>query len=159
MSTSPFKIGIVGCAGRMGRMLVSEVLATAECTLAGGTEPVGPLVGTDIGLLVGEHPHRDDTRPLADLVLESQRFADRQAGRALGESLAVGVDDPHLKRDRYDTVAGTPNPVAQLKLGLTHSPEPRVLDRFADDGYDLVLADISRPRMDAVASTLWCSGL
>lgn len=53
---------------------------------------------------------------------------------------AAGVDDPHLKRDRYDTVAGTPNPVAQLKLGLTHSPEPRVLDRFADDGYDLVLA-------------------
>ena len=23
---------------------------------------------------------------------------------------AAGVDDPHLKRDRYDTVAGTPNP-------------------------------------------------
>ena len=27
-----------------------------------------------------------------------------------------------------------------LRLGLTHSPEPRVLDRFAADGYDLVLA-------------------
>jgi len=53
MNTFPFKIGIVGCAGRMGRMLVSEVLATPECRLSGGTEPVGPLVGTDIGLLVG----------------------------------------------------------------------------------------------------------
>lgn len=52
----------------------------------------------------------------------------------------AGVDDPHLKRDRYDTVAGAPNPMANLKLGITHSPEPRVLDRFADDGYDLVLA-------------------
>lgn len=51
-----------------------------------------------------------------------------------------GVDDPHLERDRYDTIAGAPNPVADLRLGLTHSPEPRVLDRFAEDGYDLVLA-------------------
>ncbi len=52
----------------------------------------------------------------------------------------AGVDDPHLKRDRYDTVAGAPNPLAELSIGLTHSPEPRVLDRFATDGYDLVLA-------------------
>ena len=27
-----------------------------------------------------------------------------------------------------------------MRLGLTHSPEPRVLDRFAADGYDLVMA-------------------
>ncbi|MGU3436329.1 metallophosphoesterase [Actinomycetes bacterium M1A6_2h] len=52
----------------------------------------------------------------------------------------AGVDDPHLKRDRYDTIAGVPNPIADLTLGITHSPEPRVLDRFADDRYDLVLA-------------------
>ena len=56
MSTSPLKIGIVGCAGRMGRMLVSEFLAAPGCTLSGGTEPVGPMVGTDIGLLVGPKP-------------------------------------------------------------------------------------------------------
>jgi len=53
MSTSPLKIGILGCAGRMGRMLVAETLATNGCTLAGGTEPAGPSIGTDIGLLVG----------------------------------------------------------------------------------------------------------
>ncbi len=27
-----------------------------------------------------------------------------------------------------------------VRIGVTHSPEPRLLDRFADDGYDLVLA-------------------
>jgi predicted MPP superfamily phosphohydrolase len=53
---------------------------------------------------------------------------------------AAGVDDPHLHRDRYETIAGAASPVANLKLGLTHSPEPRVLDRFAADGYQLVLA-------------------
>ncbi|MGV0715080.1 metallophosphoesterase [Mycolicibacterium sp. XJ662] len=53
---------------------------------------------------------------------------------------AAGVDDPHLSRDRYETIAGPAPAAADLKLGLTHSPEPRVLDRFAADGYQLVMA-------------------
>jgi predicted MPP superfamily phosphohydrolase len=53
---------------------------------------------------------------------------------------AAGVDDPHLSRDRYETVAGPANPAANLTLGLTHAPYTRVLDRFAADGYQLVLA-------------------
>jgi predicted MPP superfamily phosphohydrolase len=53
---------------------------------------------------------------------------------------AAGVDDPHLTRDRYETIAGPASPAANLTLGLTHSPEPRVLDRFAADGYQLVMA-------------------
>ena len=58
-----------------------------------------------------------------------------------GLRIAVaGVDDPHLKRDRYETIAGPASPAADLRLGLTHSPEPRVLDRFAADGYQLVMA-------------------
>ncbi|MGH3961202.1 metallophosphoesterase [Mycobacterium sp.] len=52
----------------------------------------------------------------------------------------AGVDDPHIRRDRYETIAGPASPAANLRLGLTHSPEPRVLDRFAADGYQLVLA-------------------
>ena len=51
----------------------------------------------------------------------------------------AGVDDPHLKRDRYDSVAGPADPTADLRIGVVHAPEPRVLDRFAADGYDLLL--------------------
>jgi predicted MPP superfamily phosphohydrolase len=51
----------------------------------------------------------------------------------------AGVDDPHLKLDRYDRVAGPADPGADLRIGLSHSPEPRVLDRFTADGYDLLL--------------------
>jgi len=47
------KIGIVGCAGRMGRMLIQEVLNTPGAALGGGTEPAGPAVGQDLGALVG----------------------------------------------------------------------------------------------------------
>ena len=52
----------------------------------------------------------------------------------------AGVDDPHLRRDRYELIAGPADAAADLRMGLTHSPEPRVLDAFAADGYDVVLA-------------------
>jgi predicted MPP superfamily phosphohydrolase len=51
-----------------------------------------------------------------------------------------GVDDPHLNRDRVDEVAGAADPDAGLRLGLSHTPEPRVLDAFTADGVDLLLA-------------------
>ncbi|KDE99484.1 metallophosphoesterase [Mycolicibacterium aromaticivorans JS19b1 = JCM 16368] len=53
---------------------------------------------------------------------------------------AAGVDDPHLGRDRYDTIAGPPSPAANLTLGVAHAPYTRVLDRFAADGYQLIMA-------------------
>jgi predicted MPP superfamily phosphohydrolase len=52
---------------------------------------------------------------------------------------AAGLDDPHLRRDRYGDIAGPVDATADLRLALVHAPEPRVLDRFAEDGYDLVL--------------------
>jgi predicted MPP superfamily phosphohydrolase len=52
----------------------------------------------------------------------------------------AGVHDPHHGRDRYDLIAGEADPAAGLRIGVLHSPEPRVLDRFAADGYGLVLA-------------------
>ncbi|GEO82496.1 4-hydroxy-tetrahydrodipicolinate reductase [Pararhodospirillum oryzae] len=46
------RIGIVGCAGRMGRMLLKETLATTGAELAGGIERKGsPAVGIDLGVL------------------------------------------------------------------------------------------------------------
>ncbi len=48
------KIGIVGAAGRMGRMLIKQVLETEGCTLVGGTEREGsPMLGHDLGLIGG----------------------------------------------------------------------------------------------------------
>ncbi|MEJ3742217.1 metallophosphoesterase [Actinomycetes bacterium KLBMP 9797] len=52
----------------------------------------------------------------------------------------VGVDDPHVDRDDYAAVSGAASPEADLRVGLTHSPEPYVLDAMAADGFDLLLA-------------------
>jgi predicted MPP superfamily phosphohydrolase len=53
-----------------------------------------------------------------------------------------GVDDPHLKRERYAdwpaeaADAGRPN----LKVAVIHAPYQRVLDHFTDAGAELMLA-------------------
>src|SRR5579859_5646731 len=49
-----------------------------------------------------------------------------------------GVHDSHIKRDRYNKIAGPTDPSADLRLGVLHSPEPRVLDQFVADGYELL---------------------
>lgn len=52
----------------------------------------------------------------------------------------VGVDDPHVDRDSYESVAGPISTAADLHIGVTHTPEPRVLDAMAGDGFSLLLA-------------------
>lgn len=51
---SDMKIGIVGCAGRMGRMLIKQITDTDGCAVCGGTEPKGsPFLGQDVGKQAG----------------------------------------------------------------------------------------------------------
>ena len=56
------------------------------------------------------------------------------AGRPV---VLTGTDDGHLRRDRYDLVRG---PVDGLGIGVTHTPQRRLLRDFASDGHALVLA-------------------
>ena len=51
------KIGIFGCAGRMGQKLVKDVLASDKCSLSGGCEiPGHSSIGMDLANLVGLSP-------------------------------------------------------------------------------------------------------
>ena len=52
----------------------------------------------------------------------------------------AGTDDPHLGKARYELIAGPADREAVVRIGVIHSPEPYLLQAFADDGYDLVLA-------------------
>jgi uncharacterized protein len=58
-----------------------------------------------------------------------------------GLNLALaGVHDSHIGRDRYQQVTGPADQAADLRIGVLHSPEPRLLDQFVADGYELLLA-------------------
>lgn len=52
----------------------------------------------------------------------------------------TGLDDPHIKRDRYTEVSGGPSPTADFSMGVVHAPYLRVLDAYTADGYPLILA-------------------
>jgi len=48
------RIGVVGCGGRMGRLLVAEAYAAESCRVAAGSEaPGSQLIGQDVGALAG----------------------------------------------------------------------------------------------------------
>ena len=86
-----------------------------------------------------EHGWQDATHARLEFPLETD--APVGSGEPKMIRLAVtGVDDPHHELDDYSQVAGAPNPDADLSIGLSHSPEPHVLDQFAADGYQLVLS-------------------
>lgn len=52
----------------------------------------------------------------------------------------VGVDDPHLEYDDLAGVAGPADLSADLRIAVTHAPYLRVLDQFAAEGYELIMA-------------------
>ncbi|MBW3084934.1 putative protein YpbG [Austwickia sp. TVS 96-490-7B] len=52
----------------------------------------------------------------------------------------VGVDDPHIRRDRYDDVAGPADPGVDLTVGVVHAPYQRVLDAMTRDGAGMIIA-------------------
>jgi uncharacterized protein len=52
----------------------------------------------------------------------------------------AGVDDPHLAYDDLEQVAGPADRAADLRLAVAHAPYLRVLDQFAADGYDAIIA-------------------
>jgi uncharacterized protein len=53
--------------------------------------------------------------------------------------LLTGTDDAHLRFDSYAQVAGAVPPDT-VGIGVTHTPQRRLLQAFAQDGYRLVLA-------------------
>lgn len=64
----------------------------------------------------------------ADAMVKGNRFTMR------------GVNDPHIRLDRYELVSGDFDPDASLRLAVTHAPYLRVLDPMAADGADLIIA-------------------
>ena len=92
------------------------------------------------------HPDRPEL-PWPDLVSQLEKAGWRHLPNARTtlevHGLAVevrGVDDPHIERDDYGLIAGSPDPGADLSVGVAHAPYLRVLDAMAADGVDVTVA-------------------
>jgi predicted MPP superfamily phosphohydrolase len=59
--------------------------------------------------------------------------------RGLTVELA-GVSDAHLDADHYERIAGPVASDVDVAIGLSHTPEPRLIDAFVADGFRLVVS-------------------
>lgn len=95
-------IGIIGCGGRMGRMLLAAALAEPLVRLAGGIDARAEIAGQDLGLLAGGEtigvPAGTDPAPLLDssqvlIDFTTPAATEVLAGRAAaaGRALVVGT--------------------------------------------------------------------
>jgi uncharacterized protein len=114
----------------------------------GSNDYFGPVLKNPFGYLRRHRKHVEGPPLPADELraglvgagwadLSNARTVIKTSGRAIE---LFGVDDPHIGRDRYAVVSGPLDPSVDLHVGVTHSPEPRVLAAMAADGLALILA-------------------
>jgi predicted MPP superfamily phosphohydrolase len=106
--------------------------------------PVNPLkylgIGSDIPRERRELPHVELRRTLVERGwhdVEDSTIELEVDGRLVE---VRGTKDAHLNLDRYELVAGAPDPAAVLSMGVTHAPYLRLLDAMTADGLDVIMA-------------------
>ena len=128
---------------------LEPLLAVPGVFVLGSNDYFAPSLKNPARYLTRAHARSNESIPLptADLVeaFASAGWVDLSNARGKltigGQTLEfVGVDDPHLKYDRYAAVAGPSDPSAALTVGVTHAPYTRVLDPMTADGAGLVIA-------------------
>ncbi len=169
------KIGIVGCAGRMGRMVIAEVLATPGLSLAGGCEqPISASVGQDVAAQAGFDPAGvfvgDDPAALfkaADAVVDftspAALLAHARLAAKTGKALVVGttgLEKKHLEALRKASKkavivqAANMSAAVNLLLGLTEQAAAAL-----GPDYDIEIVEMHhRMKVDAPSGTALALG-
>ena len=164
------KIGIIGGAGRMGRVLIREVLAHPSCELAGSCERAeSPFIGKDLGELAGIEPcgmalHSD----METLIHEADGIIDFTAPETSLKIAALAAqnktahvigttglsDDQHKKLKEYS--ASTPIIwSSNMSIGVTllHNMVEHMAGILGDD-YDIEILEMHhRHKKDAPSGT------
>ena len=139
----------LSCAGAIE--LLTDCLGALTATgtpavfVPGNNDYYSPVRPSPLGYLRERGPRRrTPDLPWADAVrrLEDTGWTDltqrRRTVQVAGRTVVLtGTDDAHLRRDRYSQVAGR---VDGFGLGVTHTPQRRLLRAFEADGHAMVLA-------------------
>ncbi len=129
---------------------LGDLLDVPGAYVLGSNDYYDPGLRNPFGYLLPDTGKRHTDRPHLDVEglkrgLDERGWLDLSNGfgslTVNGTRIAfAGVDDPHINRDDLSAVAGPANPSADLRLAVVHAPYLRVLDQFAADGYDAVIA-------------------
>ncbi|RDD63579.1 4-hydroxy-tetrahydrodipicolinate reductase [Ferruginivarius sediminum] len=169
------RIGIAGCKGRMGKMLVQAVVENPDCELAGGTVREGdPAAGEDIGTLfaLGETGAKVLTDPVelfaaSDAVIDFTKpeLAARHADLAAQSKVALIMGTTGLgeaeqealnRAARHTQVVQAPNMSLGVNLLLDLVEQ---VARALDPGFDIEIAEMHhRHKVDAPSGTALALG-
>jgi len=169
------RIGVIGCAGRVGRMLLADIIATEGCTLSGGVaRPGSSAVGQDLGELAGTGrlgiAVGDDAERLlrdSDVAIEFSTPAAtaEHAGLAarLGKGLVIGTTGLHGEEERAVREAARQVPIVwaantSLGINLLLGLVEQVAARLGPD-WDLEIMEMHhRGKVDAPSGTALALG-
>ena len=174
-SAANVRIGVIGCAGRMGRTNLQEILGTAGAELAGGVErSEHRAVGQDLGVLIGQEPIGlsvgDDVEALIGCSQVVVEFSTPEATLANAERCArlscahvigtTGLDPAQARRLRECAAAvpivWAPNMSVgvNLLLGLVEE-----VARALDPSFDVEILEMHhRQKVDAPSGTALALG-
>jgi 4-hydroxy-tetrahydrodipicolinate reductase len=169
------KIGVVGCGGRMGRMLVAEIAATEDCSVAGGSEAPGSgYVNQDIGELAGIGrigiPIGETVEELmrgSDVVLEFTSPAataeHAELAASLGTAMVIGTTGLSLEQGERVRQAARNIPIVwapnmSLGVNVLLSIVEEVAKRLGPD-WDIEIMEMHhRGKVDAPSGTALALG-
>jgi 4-hydroxy-tetrahydrodipicolinate reductase len=169
------QMGVLGCGGRMGRMLVAEIAAAEDCRLAGGCcAPGAAAVGQDLGELAGIGrigiPVEDDPEKLfrnSDVLIEFTRPAATAAHVALAADLGkpIVIGTTGLSAEQGDSVrrAAARVPIVwsantSLGINLLLGLVDQVARRLGPDWDIEILEMHHRQKVDAPSGTALALG-
>lgn len=169
------RIAVIGCAGRVGRMLLRDIVATEGCTLAGGiARPDSAAIGQDlgelagigrIGIAVGDNAERllrdgdvgiEFTTPTA--TAEHAALAAR-----LGRPLVIGTTGLEAAEERAVRDAATRIPIVwaantSLGINLLFGLVDQVAQRLGPE-WDIEIVEMHhRGKVDAPSGTALALG-
>ena len=171
-----YRIGVVGCSGRMGRMILHCLQDTAGCAIAGGTEVAGsPAVGRDLGEVAGLGPLGvkigDDPEALFDVADVVVDFTAPQASVALaglaarsGKAHVIGTTGLTTAQEaELAQAAGAATIVHAANMSLGVNLLLSLVEQVArslDPDYDIEIVEMHhRHKVDAPSGTALALGL
>jgi 4-hydroxy-tetrahydrodipicolinate reductase len=170
------RIGVLGCAGRMGRAVIGEILAAEGCMLAGGVDQSGhPALGRDLGTLAGAGPVGIAVSDAASALIEASdvviEFSAPEAtaahvalaaARATGHVIGTtGLSEAHEQAIRDAARRTAVMRAANMSLGinLLLGLTEQVARALGPDAFDIEILEMHhRHKVDAPSGTALALG-
>lgn len=170
-----YRIGVMGCGGRMGQMLVREITATAGCIVAGGTEPPGSdRIGRDIGEIAGLPPLTikigadpaavfEAADAVIDFTAPAATVAHARLAAEMGKVLVIGTTGLGADDDKAIAEAAQRAPIVRapnmsLAVNLLLALTEQVAARLGPE-FDIEIVEIHhRHKVDAPSGTALALG-